>query len=66
MPSVSCVDRPIDRMAALQMIEPRAHAVTLGASKAYDTDFVNELRSMRVKPHSVAAANVDPAPIETP
>jgi hypothetical protein len=24
-------------MAALQMIEPRAHAVTLGASKAYDT-----------------------------
>ena len=37
------------------MIEPRADrscTITLGADKAYDAeDFVNELRSMRVRPH---------------
>ncbi len=44
-----------ERIAALAMIEPRAdraRAITLGADKAYDTeDFVNELRSMNVRPH---------------
>ncbi|MGY2812083.1 hypothetical protein ACVIHF_008813 [Bradyrhizobium sp. USDA 4506] len=44
-----------ERGAALHMIEPRADrptAITLGADKAYDAeDFVNELRSMNVKPH---------------
>ncbi len=37
------------------MIEPRADrptVVTLGADKGYDaSDFVNELRSMNVRPH---------------
>lgn len=37
------------------MIEPRADrltAITLGADKGYDAaDFVNELRSMNVRPH---------------
>lgn len=36
------------------MIEPRADrptAITLGADKAYDEDFVNEMRSMNVTPH---------------
>lgn len=44
-----------ERVAALAMIEPRADrpiAVTLGADKGYDAvDFVNELRSMNVRPH---------------
>ena len=44
-----------ERLAALAMIEQRADlpaAVTLGADKGYDTsDFVNELRSMNVRPH---------------
>ena len=44
-----------ERLAALAMIEPRADrpaAVTLGADKGYDAaDFVNELRSMNVRPH---------------
>ena len=44
-----------ERTAALAMIEPRAErpiAVTLGADKAYDAaDFVNELRTMNVRPH---------------
>jgi transposase len=44
-----------ERIAALAMIEPRASrpvAVTLGADKSYDAaDFVNELRSMNVRPH---------------
>lgn len=43
-----------ERVAALHMIEPRTDrptAVTLGADKAYDEDFVNELRSMNVTPH---------------
>ena len=48
-------DGHAERVAALQMIEPRADrpkAITLGADKAYDTeDFVNELRSMHVTPH---------------
>jgi len=44
-----------ERIAALHMIEPHAdrpRPITLGADKAYDTeDFVNELRSMKVRPH---------------
>ena len=44
-----------ERLAALAMIEMRAdrpHAITLGADKGYDSaDFVNELRSMNVRPH---------------
>jgi len=44
-----------ERIAALYMIEPQAdrpRPITLGADKAYDTeDFVNELRSMNVRPH---------------
>ena len=44
-----------ERLAALAMIEPLADhpvSVTLGADKGYDAaDFVNELRSMNVRPH---------------
>ena len=44
-----------ERVAALAMIEPRAErlrAVTLGADRGYDAaDFVNELRSLNVRPH---------------
>ena len=44
-----------ERLAALAMIEKHAdrpRAITLGADKGYDTsDFVNELRSMNVRPH---------------
>jgi transposase len=52
---VTCADGHAERIAALSMIEPRADrppAITLGADKAYDAeDFVNELRSMNVRPH---------------
>ena len=48
-------DGHAERLAALAMIEKRAdrpRAITLGADKGYDTsDFVNELRSMNVRPH---------------
>ena len=44
-----------ERLAALEMIEPyadRPRAITLGADKGYDTaDFVEELRTMNVRPH---------------
>ena len=44
-----------ERLAALAIIEPHADrpvAVTLGADKGYDAaDFVNELRTMAVRPH---------------
>ena len=50
-----------ERNAALSMIEPwadRPRAITLGADKAYDTeDFVNELRSMKVRPHVAQNTN---------
>ena len=50
-----------ERIAALDMIEPRADRstpVTLGADKAYDTeDFVNELRSMNATPHVAQNTN---------
>lgn len=48
-------DGHAERIAALAMIEQcadRSVAVTLGADKGYDAaDFVNELRSMNVRPH---------------
>lgn len=44
-----------ERIAALAMIETHAdrpRAITLGADRGYDAeDFVNELRSMNVRPH---------------
>ncbi|HEV2079614.1 MAG TPA: IS5 family transposase [Allosphingosinicella sp.] len=52
---VTAADGHAERIAALAMLEPRADrpsAVTLGADKGYDAeDFVNELRSMNVRPH---------------
>ena len=52
---LTAADGHAERVAALSMIEPRAdrpRAITLGADKAYDAeDFVNELRSMNVRPH---------------
>ena len=52
---LTLADGHAERVAALHMIEPRAErpaAITLGADKAYDAeDFVNELRSMKVRPH---------------
>ena len=54
-------DGHAERIAALAMIEPRAdrpRAISLGADKAYDTrDFVNELRSMNVRPHVARNTN---------
>ena len=48
-------DGHAERVAALHMIEPladRSCTITLGADKAYDAeDFVNELRSLWVRPH---------------
>lgn len=44
-----------ERLAALEMIEPRADrpcAITLGADRGYDAaDFVEELRMLNVRPH---------------
>ena len=52
---LTAADGHAERNAALSMIEPRADrpgAISLGADKAYDAeDFVNELRSMNVRPH---------------
>jgi IS5 family transposase len=52
---LTTADGHAERIAALSMIEPRAdrpRAITLGADKGYDAeDFVNELRSMNVRPH---------------
>ena len=52
---LTAADGHAERIAALSMIEPRAdrpRAISLGADKAYDAeDFVNELRSMNVRPH---------------
>ena len=54
-------DGHAERIAALAMIEPRAdrpRSISLGADKAYDTrDFVNELRSMNVRPHVAQNTN---------
>jgi transposase len=50
-----------ERNAALSMIEAwadRPRAISLGADKAYDAeDFVNELRSMNVRPHVARNTN---------
>jgi transposase len=52
---VTRADGHAERVAALTMIEPfadRPRPVTLGADRGYDAeDFVNELRSMNVRPH---------------
>jgi transposase len=52
---LTCADGHAERIAALSMIEPRAdrpRAISLGGDKAYDAeDFVNELKSMNVRPH---------------
>lgn len=52
---LTAADGHAERIAALSMVEPRAdrpRAISLGADKAYDAeDFVNELRSMNVRPH---------------
>lgn len=54
-------DGHAERVAALHMIEPyadRPRAITLGADKGYDAeDFVNELRSMQVRPHVAQNSN---------
>ena len=50
-----------ERLAALDMIEPRAErprAVTLGADRGYDAaDFVEELRTLNVRPHVAQNTN---------
>ena len=50
-----------ERIAALDMIEPRAdrpRAITLGADKGYDAeDFVEELRTLNVRPHVAQNTN---------
>lgn len=52
---VTRADGHAERNAALAMIEPladRPRPITLGADRGYDAqDFVNELRSMNVRPH---------------
>ena len=52
---LTTADGHAERIAALSMIEPRAdrpRALSLGADKAYDAeDFVNELKSLNVRPH---------------
>lgn len=58
---LTAADGHAERIAALAMIEPRAdrsRGVSLGADKAYDAeDFVNELRSMNVRPHVAQNTN---------
>ena len=52
---LTAADGHAERVAALAMIEPwaeRPRAVTLGADRGYDAaDFVNELRTLNVRPH---------------
>jgi transposase len=58
---VTAADGHAERIAALAMLEPRAdrpRAVTVATDKGYDAeDFVNELRSMNVRPHVAQNAN---------
>jgi len=58
---LTLADGHAERIAALSMIEPRAdrpRGVSLGADKAYDAeDYVNELKSMNVRPHVAQNAN---------
>ena len=50
-----------ERLAALDMIEPwadRPRAITLGADRGYDAaDFVEELRTMNIRPHVAQNTN---------
>jgi len=50
-----------ERLAALDMIEPladRPHSITLGADRGYDAaDFVEELRTLNVRPHVAQNTN---------
>ena len=58
---LTTADGHAERIAALAMIEPHADrpcAVTVGTDKGYDAeDFVNELRSMNVRPHVAQNTN---------
>src|SRR6476659_892432 len=58
---LTAADGHAERIAALAMIEARAdrpRAVTLGTDKGYDAeDFVNELKSMHVRPHIAQNTN---------
>jgi transposase len=58
---VTPADGHAERIAALAMIEPRAdrpRSVSIATDKGYDAqDFVNELRSMNVRPHVAQNAN---------
>ncbi|HUZ62729.1 MAG TPA: IS5 family transposase [Acetobacteraceae bacterium] len=51
----------VERLAALDMIEPfaeRPRAITLGADRGYDAaDFVEELRTLNVRPHVAQNTN---------
>ncbi|WP_442865012.1 IS5 family transposase [Bosea sp. NBC_00550] len=59
-----------ERVAALAMIEPyadRPRPITLGADRGYDAaDFVNELRSMNVRPQPAQVAGIAAAKFEDP
>ncbi|WP_340646913.1 IS5 family transposase [Phenylobacterium sp.] len=58
---LTAADGHAERNAALSMSEPRAdrpRAISLGADKGYDAeDFVNELKSMNVRPHVAQNTN---------
>jgi len=58
---VTRVSGHAERLAALEMIEPyadRPRAITLGTDKGYDAaDFVEELRTMNVRPHVAQNTN---------
>jgi transposase len=58
---VTAADGHAERIAALAMLEARAdrpRSVTVATDKGYDAeDFVNELRSMNVRPHLAQNAN---------
>lgn len=58
---LTCVSGHAERLAALEMIEPfadRPGAITLGADRGYDAaDFVEELRTLNVRPHVACNTN---------
>ncbi len=58
---LTAADGHAERIAALAMIEPcadRPRAVSLEVDKAYDAEnFVNELRTMNVRPHVAQNTN---------
>ena len=52
--SFTCVSGHAERLAGLEMIQAygdRLCAIALGADKRYAADFVEELRTMNVRPH---------------